>query len=481
MLCAISGEAPQVPIASRKSGAVYEKRLIEAYISENGTEPVTGETLTADDLIELKTSRIIRPRPPTLTSIPSLLSVFQEEWDALALETYALRENLVKTRQELSTALYQHDAAIRVIARLTRERDEAREALSKVDVAHRGATTNGDAMHVDSVPLPEEVAAKVDATQANLSKTRRKRPVPADWATDEDITHYNRLKPSTPFHSGGTTLSVHEDGNQILVGGDNGKAIIYSLEAEQVVQELEVGHGSVTSGTWVDSQTVVATSVGTVHMFDGNKELISFHNHAGAVSTVALHPSREIMATVGLDKSYVLYDLVSMSTLTQIYTNSPLFCAQFHPDGHLLAAGAADGDIKIFDVKSGSQAASFGLGAPLKTLYFSENGTWLAALTQGSTSVSIWDLRKAAEIRSLDIGSTLYAISWDWTGQYLLAAGAGGVVVEQYSKSTKEWNEVLRSATPAVAVAWGRAAQRIFLLDNEGSLTLLAGSKEGVV
>lgn len=106
----------------------------------------------------------MRPRPPTLTSIPSLLSVFQNEWDALALESYNLRQQLGQTRQELATALYQHDAAVRVIARLTRERDEARDALSKVTIS-AGAQSNGDAMQVDSAGLPEELAEKVDAAQ----------------------------------------------------------------------------------------------------------------------------------------------------------------------------------------------------------------------------------------------------------------------------------------------------------------------------
>ena len=48
------------------------------------------------------------------------------------LETFTLKQALDTTRQELSQSLYQQDAAYRVIARLMKERDEARSALINI-------------------------------------------------------------------------------------------------------------------------------------------------------------------------------------------------------------------------------------------------------------------------------------------------------------------------------------------------------------
>jgi len=147
--CAISGEPPQEPVVSAKSGKVYERRLILKYINENGTDPVTGEKLEESDLIAIKACRCFQPhftrrtdwfcvfiapenaapRPPSATSIPALLHSLQNEWDALVLETYALKQQYNSTRQELSYALYAQDAASRVVARLIRERDAARELV----------------------------------------------------------------------------------------------------------------------------------------------------------------------------------------------------------------------------------------------------------------------------------------------------------------------------------------------------------------
>ncbi|KAI9750280.1 MAG: hypothetical protein M1815_001887 [Lichina confinis] len=473
MLCALSGEAPQVPVASRKSGNVFEKRLIETYIAENGKDPVTGEGLTTEDLIELRSNRIVRPRPPTLTSIPSLLSVFQNEWDALALESYTLRQQLAQTRQELSTALYQHDAAVRVIGRLTKERDEARDALSKVTVRPGGGAPNGEQMEVDHKGLPEPIAAKVQETQERLSKTRRKRSVPEAWATAEVVGTLSPEYTSAALHPGGKSVALDSTGDLVLLGGADGTAGVHSISQNKQLHALEGIKGRVTDSIWWDTRAVISSSSGHVMAFEGASQMANIRSHAGSATAIALHPSGEILGSVGEDGSFIFYDLSSFKPVMQIPGDRSYTTAAFHPDGHLFAAGTSSGQIRIFDVRTGMHAANFDSEGAISSLAFSENGTWLASASEGQSRVTIWNLRSATSLRDLEVGGPVDSIRWDYTGQFLATAGSSGVTVHAYSKATKEWTEPLRTALPSVALQWGPQAQSLVCLSGSGTITQL--------
>ncbi|KAK9791888.1 putative WD40-repeat-containing domain protein [Seiridium cardinale] len=476
MLCALSGEAPQEPVVSKLSGAVFEKRLVEKHIEEGGKDPVTGEDLTLDDLLPIKTARIVRPRPPALTSIPALLTTFQNEWDALALETFNIREQLTRTREELATALYQHDAAVRVIARLTSERDEARDALSKVTVSGNGAS-NGDAMAVDAEALPAELVARVEETQAKLSKSRKKRPVPEGWATADDISSFAVSTESASNIEMPTTLSVEED--YAAVGGLTGDVAIYSIEAEKVERSLQVNE-PVTDSIWKGQRVVFATGKGSVKVFENGTEVASFSDHAGAATALALHPSGDILASVGSDKSFVFYDLVSLKRATRVFNNSSLTACAFHPDGHLFAAGTSTGEIKFFMTATGEQAVSFSLDAPVQSIVFSENGYWFAATAKGQTTVTIFDIRKegdAARAKVLEVGGAVQDLAWDYSQQFLATAGPAGITVQQYAKSSKSWTELVRKDFAASQVEWGKDARRLIAVGQNGSIGVLAAAE----
>ena len=51
---AVSNEVPEHPVLSPVSGCIYERRLIEKYIQENNADPMNGEKLSLDMLIEVK-------------------------------------------------------------------------------------------------------------------------------------------------------------------------------------------------------------------------------------------------------------------------------------------------------------------------------------------------------------------------------------------------------------------------------------------
>lgn len=476
MLCAISGEAPQEPVVSKKSGQVYEKRLIEKYIGEHGKEPGTDEDLDKEDLLDLRSSRVVRPRPATLTSIPALLATFQSEWDSLALETYNLQQQLSRTREELAHALYQHDAAVRVIARLTQERNQARDALARVTVsAPAPAAANGaadSAMAIDA-EMPKEVVDHIDETAQLLSKSRRKRPVPPTWASPDDIVALEKVA-SDPLQVSQAT-SVGVGGGYAAVGALSGDLAVYSLEGKKVERTIPIGE-PVTDVIWTGSKVVLGTAKGTVKIIDSGSEVASFAGHAGGVTAVALHPGGDIVASVGADRGIVLYQLSTLKKIFQAYTDSPLTTSAFHPDGALLAAGTTSGDIKLFHTGTLEEAASFSLGAPIEAIAFSENGYWFAAVAKSQTTVTVFDLRKsgdAARAKTLEVGGTVSALAWDYTGRFLAAAGPSGISVEGYNKSSKAWTELLRKGEAgAVALGWGPDAKTLVAVKGDGVVEL---------
>lgn len=232
----------------------------------------------------------------------------------------------------------------------------------------------------------------------------------------------------------------------------------------------------VTDTKWWDSKAVVATSSGAVKIFENGDEIAQLGSHAGAATSIALHPSGAILASAGMDKRFMFHDLSTFKMVSQVYTEAEITCCAFHVDGLLFFTGGADGNIRIFDVKTGNSMAVLETGGPVRSISFSENGTWFAVAEKGSSSVSVWDLRKQVPIKVLDVGSAVDSIHWDYTGQFLATAGSGSVSVQQYTKASKSWSEPVRKAVSARDVAWRANASSLVALTPEGGLSILGAA-----
>ena len=122
--CAFSGQPLKHAVISTKSGHVFEKAIIERHLNDTGQCPITGAEMSASaDLVEVQVAASSQAQPMEATSLPLALNLVKSEWDSTMLEVYNLKSTLEQTRKELAHALYQHDAACRVIARLLKEKE----------------------------------------------------------------------------------------------------------------------------------------------------------------------------------------------------------------------------------------------------------------------------------------------------------------------------------------------------------------------
>jgi len=500
LCCALSNEVPDHPVISPVSGHIYERRLIEKYITENGTDPVTGGKLTEDMLIEVKTTQVVKPRPPSATSIPAILKALQDEWDAVMLHSFTLRQQLQTARQELSHALYQHDAACRVIARLTKEVTAAREALATlkpqagITAVPAGAQQPQYAVEAGGmaeIPTEEagmtaEVIQKLQDKAAILTQERKKRgkTVPEDLVKPEDIRGYKTLASHPGLHSasipGILAMDIHAaDTSKILTGGNDKNATVFNKDTEQVIAILKGHTKKVTNVIYHPEEDLVFTASPdtTIRVWhvQSSQCIQLLKAHDAPVTGLSLHATGDYLLSTSTDSHWAFSDIRAGRVLAKVSDSSSsasLTTAQFHPDGLIFGTGTSDSMIKIWDLKERTNVANFpGHSGPISAISFSENGYYLATSADDS-SVKLWDLRKLKNFKTiqLDEGYQVKDLCFDQSGTYLAVAGSD---VRIYL--CKQWQElrVFNDHTAmATGVRFGRQAQFIASASMDRTLKL---------
>jgi pre-mRNA-processing factor 19 len=507
MFCSITKE----PVISKKTGHLYEKRIIQKYLEENHKCPITGEDMTEDDLIELKTGTSTlagKPRPPTATSIPSLLTLFQNEWDSVMLETYQLKQQYQKVRQELSHALYQHDAACRVIARLTKERNEAREALINLQQTLNAQGPTEDAEMTDAsngMGMTPEIIENMSNTSNALSKVRRKRKPGPDVATHDEVKSFTSKIEVPSLHSTNPSgiLSVDLLDNTLngkkvtwaLTGGKDGQINIIDYKNDGKIVNNEKTHSKkINKVQWYTKQDKMpgafftASADKTVKLWNCNVDSedyaisnqYTFKGHSAEITDLSIHATGDYFASASADSTWSLVDLATNQLIVKVSKDdieSGFSCAQFHPDGLIYATGTDDDQIRIWDVKSANNVASFSARnehvGKITSISFAENGYHLASCADNESIIRIWDLRKLKNIYNIEFENPstegLQVVSFDPSAQYL--AGACGGDIKIYL--IKQWTELCHLSGHSdniTSLCWGTNSKSLASVGMDRSL-----------
>ncbi|KAG8275656.1 Pre-mRNA-processing factor 19 [Homalodisca vitripennis] len=398
---------------------------------------------------------VVKPKPPSATSIPAILKTLQDEWDAVMLHSFTQRQQLQTARQELSHALYQHDAACRVIGRLTKEVTAAREALAtlkpQAGIAQPPAGIPQPAIAVEAAGVaaqpteqagmtPEIIQKLQDkATVLTQERKKRGRTVPEDLVSHDTVRNFHTLASHPGLHSasvpGILSLDIHAaDTSKILTGGNDRNATVFNKDTEQVVAILKGHTKKVTRVVYHPEEDIVITASPdtTIRVWDvpNSQPLQLLRAHDGSVTGLSLHPTGDYVLSTSTDQHWAFSDIHTGRVLTKVADESStggiaLTTAQFHPDGLIFGTGTSDSQVKIWDLKEQSNVANFpGHSGPITAISFSENGYYLATAADDSC-VKLWDLRKLKNFKTLqlDDGYEIKDLCFDQSGTYLAVAG----------------------------------------------------------
>jgi len=305
-------------------------------------------------------------------SLTNLLSTFSSEWEALMLETHALRTALQTTRQELSQALYQHDAACRVIARLIRERDGARAALSAAQAAMAARLPPPGAAAAPAPPsaatpaastapatapdgdvvmsgagggggggLPESIQSALKDKHKELSRPRKKRVVSSATAGAAAVAALAEVHSYTPHAAAKPGICAlaaapggdAADGALVLTGGVDGAMLLFDGGAGRVVARCEGGHTKRVTGVAFHATRdalLSASADATVKLWVGANAgsgggsarsseygvAAELRAHSKEVAAVAAHPLGDYALSFGRDATVGFHDLAAARTLS---------------------------------------------------------------------------------------------------------------------------------------------------------------------
>ena len=163
--------------------------------------------------------------------------------------------------------------------------------------------------------------------------------------------------------------------------------------------------------------------------------IVSLSGHRHTVNSVSFSPDGAILASGAQDGAVKLWDITTRKGFATLWdrgavnsVRSPVNSVSFSPDGTILASGADDGTVKLWDITTRESFATLsGHRGPVNSVSFSPDGVTLASGAEDG-AIKLWNVRMQTNITTFEAhtdvvssvafspdGKTLASGSWDTT------------------------------------------------------------------
>jgi WD40 repeat protein len=219
-----------------------------------------------------------------------------------------------------------------------------------------------------------------------------------------------------------TAVVSNPGGNRLASASLDGTVKVWDWESGACLQTLEPGIGALHALAWDTDQQLVASGEWGIAVCDLDSTACRlFREHAFRQSAMAL--CRGLLACCGPDHTVLLIDLATGKTVQTLEGHTAdITSIAFSPDGRLVAANAAAGEVRLWETHEGKAWAQFQHNDGLATkLSFGPRGRFLAV---GGRATFVWEVSKKSALAAVTNTSTC---CFRADGNALLLGLTGGV------------------------------------------------------
>ncbi|MCB0184796.1 MAG: hypothetical protein KDE31_11045, partial [Caldilineaceae bacterium] len=275
-------------------------------------------------------------------------------------------------------------------------------------------------------------------------------------------------------------VALRGDGNALAAATDSG---LWLRLAEDAF--LSVTTNPLTSVSWSADGLMVATGMGAgdseapgaVIIWDAGSGTIltRFDNLAAPILSVAWSPNGTLLAAGASDEMIYLWDVAGLRS-SQLGTNGgPVNTLAWSPDGGRLAAGAGNGTIHLWDTALSEELLVIdeNQGA-ITAVAWSPDGTMVAGGDEAT--ITIWNAENGAPLLRID-NLAGPVVDLAWSPESAAVAAALDVDTEN-AAAVVSWDVVsgrpLRALTVAEttvnAIDWSRSGDQLVAATANGSV-----------
>lgn len=261
-------------------------------------------------------------------------------------------------------------------------------------------------------------------------------------------------------HKKDATVAVYAPSGYYIASGDTeGKLRIWDTTQQEhlLKYEYQILSSAIQDIAWSpDSKRIVVAGngrdkFGSVFLWDSGSSVGNIDGHSKAVNAVDYKPTRPFrICTASEDREIGFFEGPPFKShgFNRNHTNF-VNCVKYSPDGEHFASGGADGQIFLWDGKTGEEKACVGGGKAHKGsvygLSWSQDSKSLLSASADKTA-KIWDIATNSCSTEFTFGNEIehQQLGCLWQGEYILSVALSGNINYLDAKNSSSPTRIIK-------------------------------------